>query len=110
MAQKVNITLVDDIDESEAEETVSFGLDGKEYLIDLNAEHAGELRDALAPYVGHARPAGRRTTRKATGSAPAAKTGTDATAVREWARGNGFDVPERGRLPKEVKEAYDAAH
>lgn len=109
MAQKVNIVLIDDIDESEAEETVSFGLDGKEYLIDLNAEHASQLRDALAPYVGHARAGSRRGgARKATASAP--KSTSDATAIREWARGQGFDVPERGRLPKEVKEAYDAAH
>ncbi|GGF44971.1 Lsr2 family protein [Marmoricola endophyticus] len=109
MAQKVNIVLIDDIDESEADETVSFGLDGKEYLIDLTAEHAGQLRDALAPYVGHARPAGRRSaTRKSAAAAP--RSSSDATAIREWARGNGFDVPERGRLPKEVKEAYESAH
>ena len=56
MAQKVNIVLIDDIDESDAEETVSFGLDGKEYAIDLNSKNAQALRDALAPYVGHARP------------------------------------------------------
>ncbi|KAJ1684545.1 hypothetical protein LUZ63_020300 [Rhynchospora breviuscula] len=111
MAQKVNIVLIDDIDESEAEETVSFGLDGKEYLIDLNAEHAAALRDALAPYVGHARAAGRKSggaRRSSPASAP--KSSSDATAIREWARGNGFEVPERGRLPKEVKEAYESAH
>lgn len=108
MAQKVNIVLIDDIDETEADETVSFGLDGKEYLIDLTTEHAAGLRDALAPYLGHARPAGRRSAprKAAAGTGPK----SDATAVREWARGNGFDVPERGRLPKDVKEAYDAAH
>ena len=49
MAQKVHIVLVDDIDQTDAEETVSFGLDGKEYAIDLNSKNALALRDALAP-------------------------------------------------------------
>jgi hypothetical protein len=107
MAQKVNIVLVDDIDESEAEETVSFGLDGKEYAIDLNSKNAGKLRDALAPYIGHARPVSGRTgrraaTRSAGGPAPA--------EIRAWARENGFDVPERGRVSSEVRDAYAAAH
>jgi enterochelin esterase-like enzyme len=108
MAQKVNIVLVDDIDQSDAEETVTFGLDGKEYTIDLNAKHARALRDALAPYVGHARPVssrgGRRTTTKA------AAGGAAASEIRAWARDNGFEVPERGRVSAEVREAYAAAH
>ena len=69
MAQKVHIVLVDDIDQSEAEETVNFGLDGKEYAIDLNAKNASALRDALAPYVGHARPVSGRSSRRSTSSA-----------------------------------------
>ena len=108
MAQKVNIVLVDDIDQSDAEETVTFGLDGKEYTIDLNAKHASALRNALAPYVGHARPVssrgGRRTTTKA------AAGGAAASEIRAWARDNGFEVPERGRVSAEVREAYAAAH
>ena len=55
MAQKVNIVLVDDIDGSEATETVVFGLDGTSYEIDLNDEHAAALREAVAAYVGHGR-------------------------------------------------------
>lgn len=107
MAQKVHIVLVDDLDQSDAEETVSFGLDGKEYAIDLNADNARSLRDALAPYVAHARPVsggrGRRaSTRSGSGPAPA--------EIRAWARENGFDVPERGRVSTEVREAYAAAH
>jgi hypothetical protein len=58
MAQKVNIVLVDDLDGSEATESVSFGLDGTSYEIDLNDKNAAQLRDALAPYVGHARKVG----------------------------------------------------
>jgi hypothetical protein len=106
MAQKVHIVLVDDIDQSEAEETVNFGLDGKNYAIDLNAEHAAKLREALAPYVAHARPAsgrGRRSAGKATGGPAPAE-------IRAWARENGFDVPDRGRVSAEVREAYAAAH
>jgi len=116
VAQKVNIVLVDDIDETEATETVSFGLDGTSYEIDLNDTHAAELREALAPYLGHARKvptsSGRRATRK---SAPAASSassagGASAADVRIWARENGHTVPERGRIPAEIREAYDAAH
>ena len=103
MAQQVNIVLVDDIDGSAADETVSFALDGKEYEIDLSAKNAGKLRDAIAPYVGHARKAAsRRRGRGANGPSPA--------DIRAWARDNGFDVPDRGRVSSEVRDAYMAAH
>ena len=107
MAQRVNIVLVDDIDGSEASETVAFGLDGTSYEIDLNDKNATKLRDALAGYVGHARKVGgARRTRGAAKSAG----GTSAKDVREWARANGHKVPDRGRIPADVREAYDAAH
>lgn len=114
MAQKVNIVLVDDIDGSEAEETVSFALDGKEYTIDLNAKNAGKLRDALAPFLAHARresgaPSGRggRRGRSRSGSTAG---GASAAEIRTWARENGYQVPERGRVSSEVREAYESAH
>ena len=115
MAQKVNIVLVDDIDQSDAEETVSFGLDGKEYAIDLNDANAAALRDALAPYVAHARPVsggrGRRAGASTSSRSNAASSGGPAAAeVRAWARENGHEVPERGRVSAEVREAYAAAH
>ena len=115
MAQKVHIVLVDDIDETEAEETVTFGLDGKEYAIDLNTDNATKLREALAPYVAHARPVsgrgGRRGSSKSSGSASSAASNGPAPAeIRAWARENGFDVPERGRVSAEVRDAYSAAH
>lgn len=111
MAQKVNIVLVDDLDESEATETVSFALDGTSYEIDLNDEHAAELRDAMALYVGNARKvaSGGRRPRKASSNG-SSDSGPSAKEIREWARENGHDVPERGRIPAEVREAYDAAH
>jgi hypothetical protein len=107
MAQKVHIVLIDDIDQSDAEETVTFGLDGKEFAIDLNKKNARSLRDALAPYVAHARPVSGRGSRR---SSAKAASGTAPSEIRAWARENGFDVPERGRVSAEVREAYAAAH
>lgn len=108
MAQKVNIVLVDDIDGSEATQTVAFGLDGASYEIDLNDGHAAELREALATYVAHGRKvsAGRR------GRSTAAKAnlGASAREIRDWARSNGHDVPDRGRIPADVRAAFEAAH
>jgi hypothetical protein len=109
MAQKVHIVLEDDIDGGEAAETVVFGLDGTTYEIDLNAGNAAGLRDALAPYIGHGRkqaPAGRRG--RPPGSASSGR--HSAREVRDWARANGFKVTDRGRVAREVQEAFDAAH
>ncbi len=112
MAQKVNIILVDDLDGSEATETVAFGLDGTSYEIDLNDAHAEELRAALAGYVGHARKvAGSKRGRKSpSSSASTAANGTSASEIRDWARSNGMDVPDRGRIPANVREAFESAN
>ncbi|AEW95709.1 MULTISPECIES: histone-like nucleoid-structuring protein Lsr2 [Streptomycetaceae] len=104
MAQRVVVTLSDDIDGGEATETIAFGLDGKAYEIDLSAANADKLRNALTPYLK----AGRRRSRSGkayqrTSVAP------DPAAVRAWARSNGMDVPPRGRIPKKVYEAFEAA-
>jgi len=107
MAQKVHVILVDDIDGSEAEETIQFGLDGVNYEIDLSADNAGQLRDALANYVGHARRVGGRRSR---GRSAASSNGPSASEVREWAREQGYEVSERGRVSAEVRSAYEAAH
>ena len=108
MAQRVNIVLVDDIDGGEADETVTFGLDGSTYEIDLSSKNAAKLRAAVAPYVGHGRKlSGRRSGgRRAAGSA----NGPSAREVREWARANGWNLSDRGRVAAEVRQAYDAAH
>lgn len=109
MAQKVNIVLVDDIDGSEANETVTFGLDGTTYEIDLNDKNAGGLRDAMAPYLGHARKvAGARRGRRA--STASAGAGPNPRQVRDWARSNGHKVSDRGRVPADVIAAFEAAH
>jgi len=108
MAQKVQTLFIDDLDGSEAEGTVRFGLDGTHYEIDLNAVHAKELRTALARYTG----AGR----KITGSTrrPARNTGktTDGlstTEIRDWAKANAVEVKERGRVPADVITRFKAA-
>ncbi len=108
MAQKVNIVLVDDLDGTEATETVTFGLDGSSYEIDLNDANAAALREALSGYVGHARrvTGGGRRARKATGGASSSNT----KDVREWAKEQGMEVSERGRISADVQQAYDAAH
>jgi hypothetical protein len=109
MAQKVNIVLVDDLDGSEATETVTFGLDGTTYEIDLNDKNAAKLRDALAGYVGHGRKVGNGPRRGRKASA-AANDGASAKEIRDWARSNGHDVPDRGRVSAEVRAAYAKAH
>ncbi|UYM06977.1 histone-like nucleoid-structuring protein Lsr2 [Solicola gregarius] len=108
MAQKVQILLVDDIDGGEADETVRFGLDGVDYEIDLSTKNAGKLRDALAKYVGESRRVGgrRRIGRKGASGGSA----SDAATIREWAKDNGWEVSDRGRVSAEIREAYAAAH
>jgi hypothetical protein len=114
VAQKVQILLVDDIDGAEASETVEFGLDGVTYEIDLSDTNARALRDQLAPYIAEGRKVSGR--RRASGGRASGRGrsggGTEAPAaqIREWARANGYDVPDRGRVSAEVKEAYAAAH
>ena len=109
MAQKVHIVLEDDLDGSPATETVSFGLDGKSYEIDLNDKNAGKLRDALAQYVGAARSVGgARRGRKS--ASTASNLGPSAREIRDWARSNGHDVPDRGRIPADVRSAFEAAN
>ena len=108
MAQKVQVILVDDIDGGEASETVSFALDGVSYEIDLSEKNAAGLRDALSSYVGHARRVGGRSSSRRQSGARAGGS-NDTAAVREWARQNGHQVSDRGRVPARVLEAYRAA-
>jgi nucleoid-associated protein Lsr2 len=110
MAQRVQIVLEDDLDGGVAAETVTFGLDGVSYEIDLSAANATRLRDDLASWVGHARRAGgRKSTAHGRVTAKAGKR-TDLAAVREWARQNGHQVSDRGRISAEIQAAYDKAH
>ena len=109
MAQKVQTLFVDDIDGSAAEGTVRFGLDGTDYEIDLNAEHAQALRDALAGYIS----AGRRvlppTRRQVRGGRRTPGSGLNPTEVREWAKAQGIEVKDRGRVPADLVVKFKAA-
>jgi len=106
MAQKVHIVLEDDIDGGPADETITFALDGANYEIDLSTANAAKLRDALALYVSHGRRTGGSARRGRRGSS--GSTG-DAKVIREWAKANGHAVPDRGRIPADVRSAYEAA-
>lgn len=109
MAQRVQVILEDDYDGSAADETVTFGLDGVEYEIDLSAKNAEDLREALAPWVGHARRVGGR--RKRGGRPAVSADGTSSTSeIRAWALAQGYDVSSRGRVSADIREAYERAH
>lgn len=107
MAQKTLVILEDDLDGGEADETVSFSLDGVAYEIDLSTKNAGKLRDSLAAYVGSARRVGGRAIR---GKARPARIGARTSEIRDWARAQGLDVSERGRIPATIIEQYENAH
>jgi hypothetical protein len=104
VAQRVVVTLSDDLDGGEASETVSFGLDGKSYEVDLNLDNAKKLREDLARFVeaGRKRAKSGKTYHR-TAVAP------DPRAVRAWAESNGFEVPARGRIPKKIYDAFNAS-
>jgi hypothetical protein len=108
VAQKISVMLVDDLDGSDAVETLTFALDGAEYEIDLSAKNAASLRDALAKYVAAGRKS--RAGSKRRPQARSGRSGSTASGIRAWARANGWEVSERGRVSAEVKAAYDAAH
>ncbi|MEU7784418.1 MULTISPECIES: Lsr2 family protein [unclassified Amycolatopsis] len=114
MAQRVQVQMVDDLDGSEASQTVPFSLDGVTYEIDLSEDNASALRDELARYVGAARRIGGRKVRLATGqslSGSGGGSGTDRERnrqIREWAQANGYEVAERGRLSSEIIAGFEA--
>ncbi len=109
MARKVQTILLDDIDGGDAKRTATFALDGRAYEIDLNESNLDRLSEALAPFIEKARRSsaggGRRSSARGTAS-----TGSDASAVRTWAREQGYEVSDRGRVPKEIRDAYDQSH
>lgn len=122
MAEQVTVALVDDVDGSEADETVEFSLDGVHYAIDLSSEHADALREQLSSYIQHGKRLGgrkkARTSRRADRSS--AKTRREQTttasnrernqAIRTWAKAAGYEVSDRGRIPAGIVAEYDKAH
>ena len=110
MAQRTILELVDDLDGGKADETVTFALDGVEFEIDLSADNAARLRDALAEFVGHARRVGGRKQRGAGTPKSNGNGKPDTQAVREWARSQGEQVAERGRVPQALVIRFQEAH
>jgi len=109
MAQRIQTLFIDDIDGGEADGTVRFALDGAEYEIDLSSKHDEELRSALRSYIAHARKVS-GSARKGAPARPGRKPSTvDTVAVRAWARENGHDIKDRGRVPADLVAKYRAA-
>ncbi|WP_327067542.1 Lsr2 family protein [Kitasatospora sp. NBC_01250] len=114
MAQRVQVILEDDLDGGSADETVTFALDGVAYEIDLKSGNAEKLRGLLAPYVEKGRKqSGRLTSARRSGGRAAARPAAgsaDTAKIRTWAKDNGYNVNDRGRVPSNVREAYEAAN
>ena len=105
MVSRTTVELLDDVDGKPAAETVSFGLDGREFEIDLSEKNAKALRKVLEPWASSARRVGGRKTR----SAAVVATAVDTKAVRAWAASNGIEISTRGRISGDVLEQYQAA-
>jgi nucleoid-associated protein Lsr2 len=106
MAQKITVTLEDDLDGGRADETVRFAIGGAGYEIDLSTSNAAAFRRQLAPFIAHARKAGRGPRRQSGSSTASRERSGD---IRAWAKDQGITVSERGRIPASVVEQYQAA-
>jgi hypothetical protein len=105
MAQRVTVELEDDLDGGPADETLRFGLGGMDYEIDLSKKNASRFRRQIAPYIEHARKAGRGQRRRPVRAASSRERSGD---IRAWAKDHGITVSERGRFPASVIEQYEA--
>jgi hypothetical protein len=102
MASKVIVRLEDDLDGSEAAETIHFSVDGVDYEIDLSKSNADKFRNSLGDYISHGRKVGGRTRRAGTGTTSL----IDNKSVRKWAEANGIEVSTRGRISQSVVDQY----
>lgn len=105
MVRRVEVVLEDDLTGGKAAETVTFGLDGTRYEIDLSAKNAAAMRKSLKRFVDAA-----RTNRKPRRRTTRVVGGSSARDIREWAVANGHEVSDKGRIPAPIREAYEAAH
>lgn len=106
MATRIAVALEDDLDGGHADETLRFGIGGAEYEIDLSKKNARAFRKGLAPFVDHARKAGRGPRRRPARTSSARERSSD---IRAWAKAAGIPVSDRGRIPASVAEQYEAA-
>lgn len=107
MAKKTHIELVDDIDGSKADETIAFSIDGAHYEIDLSAENAEKIRAEIGEWAEKGTRVARKKARRA--SAPSSSSEKNAR-IRQWAKDNGYEVGDRGRISAEIRQAYADAH
>ena len=118
MAQQTRVELIDDLDGATADETITFGLDGATYEIDLSQANAADLRKSLADFVDHAKRVGRHKpatkSKQIKAPRPSARTTRDererTQAIRTWARAAGHTISDRGRIPAHIIDAYTHAH
>ncbi|MEU1686069.1 Lsr2 family protein [Micromonospora sp. NPDC005707] len=112
MAKQIIHKLVDDLDGGDADETVKFALDGVQYEIDLSASNAEKLRDVFAQYIANGTKVGRGGVvvggRAARGRGGATADREQNKAIRTWAKNNGKDISDRGRIPQEIVDEYHA--
>jgi hypothetical protein len=113
MATRTITEFIDDLTGQPGEDVkaVEFSIDGTSYTIDLAGDNAARFRDNLSPYIT----AGRKTIGKATrassvriGAGPAKRDKAQTKAIRDWARTNGYDISDRGRIPTQVEHAYNS--
>jgi len=107
MGQEVSVRLTDDIDgTTTAAETVTFGLDGVTYAIDLSENNAAALRADIGKYVTHARRATKARTQREPGQRRRRGAAGESQAIREWAASQGISLSPRGRIPEHVVDRY----
>ena len=113
MARREIVVLEDDLDGGKADETVKYALDGVQYEIDLSEKNATKLRNAFADYIAHSRRVGRggvvvggRAAARARGTAAADR--EQNKAIRAWAKRKGKAISDRGRIPQEIVDEYNA--
>jgi hypothetical protein len=106
MATKIAVALEDDLDGGAADETIRFRIGGAEYEIDLSKKNAKTFRAGVAPFVEHARKAGRGP-RRASGRPSTRERNGE---IRAWAKAAGIAISDRGRIPASVVDQYEAAN
>jgi nucleoid-associated protein Lsr2 len=112
MATQTTTRLIDDLDGSEAQHTVTFALEGRAYEVDLSKKNVAAFEKAMKPYLAvarSARSASSPASRRGRSTGTAARSRRNLQAIREWARANGHEVSDRGRVSASVIEAYEAA-
>ena len=110
MATQTTVTVTDDLDGSANAKEVTFSLNGESWTIDLSAKNRAALEKALKPYIAKATKQGRRRPAASVKKTARRAAATDLAAVRDWAKSNGYQVSDRGRISAAVQQAYDAAH